>query len=140
MSPLEAITKEICGEHYVTGSKIIPLINCLKKKIERLSIDLTSPMALKLLQSLSTNINIRFEAVEQVTILSVSTILDPRFKKLHFNNHIAYSQAINKIARQMESLNNESKENISGKENVSTENISLSNDIWSFHEDLANKT
>jgi len=45
---------------------------------------------------------------------------------LHFNNHIAYSQAINKIARQMESLNNESKkENISGKENVSTENTSL---------------
>jgi len=47
MSALEVITKEICGEHYVTGSKIIPLINCLKKKIERLSIDLTSPMALK---------------------------------------------------------------------------------------------
>jgi len=41
----------------------------------------------------------------------------------------------------MESLNTESKkENISGKENVSTENTSLSNDIWSYHEDLANKT
>jgi len=42
-------TKEICGKHYVTGSKIIPLMNCLKEKIEKLSIDLTSPMTLKLL-------------------------------------------------------------------------------------------
>jgi len=41
----------------------------------------------------------------------------------------------------MESLNNESKkENMSEKENVSTENTNLSSDIWSFHEDLANKT
>ncbi|EFN62677.1 Zinc finger BED domain-containing protein 4, partial [Camponotus floridanus] len=26
MNPIEAATKEICGEQYVTGSKIIPLI------------------------------------------------------------------------------------------------------------------
>jgi len=79
--------------------------------------------------------------IGRVQQTQVQSILDPRFKKLHFNNHIAYSQAINKIARQMESLNNESKkENLSGKENVSTENTSLSNDIWSFHEDPANKT
>lgn len=31
MSPVEAATKEICGENYVTGSKVIPLSNCIKK-------------------------------------------------------------------------------------------------------------
>ncbi|XP_011703008.1 PREDICTED: uncharacterized protein LOC105459036, partial [Wasmannia auropunctata] len=137
MSPIEAATKEICGEHYTTGSKVIPLINCLKKKINNLSFDLISPTALKLLDSLSANINMRFGAVEQVTILAISTILDPRFKKLHFNNSIVCSQAINKIAQKMETLNN----NIPRKENIATiatENASLSNDIWSFHEDLAN--
>lgn len=77
----------------------------------------------------------RFGAVKQVTILATSTILDPRFKKLHFNNYIVCSHAINKIARQMENLNTT---NTPTKENVApTKNLRLSNNIWLFHEDLA---
>lgn len=34
LQPLEQVTKEICGDTYVTSSKAIHLINCLKHKIE----------------------------------------------------------------------------------------------------------
>lgn len=135
LSPLEAVTKEICGEHYVTASKVIPLINCLKKKIEKLSVTLVCPVTVKILRSFSDNINIRFGTVEHVTVLAISTILDPRFKKLHFNNYIAYSRAINKIVQQMKPLNKD----MSRKENIQIENRSFSNDLWSFHEDLVQK-
>lgn len=36
LRPLEAVTKEICRELYVTSSKVISIINCLKKQIESL--------------------------------------------------------------------------------------------------------
>jgi len=29
---IEEATKELCGQNYITGSTIIPLINCLIKK------------------------------------------------------------------------------------------------------------
>lgn len=138
LSPIEAATKEISGEHYITGSKVIPLISCLKNKITNLHANLTSNVTIKLLESLSANINVRFGNVEQISILAVSTILDPRFKRLHFSNHIACSQAINKIARQIQNLNDidtPNEENI-----VLTENATSSSNIWSFHEDLASKT
>jgi len=135
MNLIGAATKEICGEQYVIRSKTIPLINCLKMKIDRLTVNVSSSAAIKLLNSLSTNINTRFGAIEQVHLLAASTILDPRFKRLHFNNHIACSRSINKIINQMENINN-----FFVQENTKlTENTSLSNDIWSFHEDLANK-
>lgn len=88
LNPIEATTRKICGENYVTGSKVIPLIICLKNKINNLSMNLTTNMAIQLLHSLSTNINLRFGVVEQISILAISTILDPRFKRLHFSNHI----------------------------------------------------
>lgn len=106
MNLIGAATKEICGEQYVTRSKTIPLINCLKMKIDRLTVNVSSSAAIKLLNSLSTNINTRFGAIEQVHLLAASTILDPRFKRLHFNNHIACSRSINKIINQMENINN----------------------------------
>jgi len=34
LSPLEKVSKEICGEKYLTASKIIPIINCLRKQLE----------------------------------------------------------------------------------------------------------
>lgn len=126
MSPIEAATKEICSKHYVTGSKVIPLINCLKKKIDNLGADLSSSAAIKLLHSLFNNINMRFGAIKQVSLLAISTALDPRFKRLHFNNNVACSRIINKITNQMGNLNNDFPE----KENTQlTENASHLNNI-----------
>lgn len=33
LKPLEYVTKELSGEQYVTISKIIPMVNCLKGQI-----------------------------------------------------------------------------------------------------------
>ncbi|XP_024875989.1 zinc finger BED domain-containing protein 1-like [Temnothorax curvispinosus] len=135
LAPIEAVTKEICGEQYVTSSKIIPLINCLKRKVNTLKDELTSSTAIQLLESLSVNINMRFGDIENNTMLAVSTLLDPRFKRLHFNNQDACLQTINKIVRQMENVNNDM-----FKENNTTENAVMDNQknsLWSYHNELA---
>ncbi|KAJ8961314.1 hypothetical protein NQ314_005963 [Rhamnusium bicolor] len=33
LAPIEQVSKEICGELYLTSSKIIPIINCLKQQL-----------------------------------------------------------------------------------------------------------
>ncbi|XP_022166507.1 zinc finger BED domain-containing protein 1-like [Myzus persicae] len=46
LRPMKVATKELCGQKYVTCSKVIPLINCLIKKTE--GIFLLNPIALSL--------------------------------------------------------------------------------------------
>ncbi|XP_008182930.1 zinc finger BED domain-containing protein 1 [Acyrthosiphon pisum] len=55
LKPMEVATRELCGQKYVTGSTVIPLINCLIKKTE--SIDLTHPTALTLKRAMLDNLN-----------------------------------------------------------------------------------
>lgn len=76
------IAKEInlCAQKYITGSKIIPLMHCLIKKIESIEVNVVVATALKL--NLSNNLQTRFGRVEYVEILSIVTILDPRFKTI----------------------------------------------------------
>lgn len=38
LKPFEAATKELSGQNYVTGSKIIPLMHCLAKKIDPITV------------------------------------------------------------------------------------------------------
>jgi len=46
LKPFEAATKELCGETYITGSKVIPLIHCLLKHCEKIAVN--NPTVLKL--------------------------------------------------------------------------------------------
>lgn len=91
LSPIEAVSKAICGESYLTSSKVIPVINRLIKKIKLLTPSTEEILALT--GSLSAEIAKRFRAIEQSKLLAVSTILDPRFKRLHFNNATAAQSA-----------------------------------------------
>lgn len=95
LSPLENVSKEICGEKYLTASKIIPIINCLCEQLE--SLILTSNEVIALKHVAISEIHKRFGAVEQVQLLALSTLLDPRFKKIHFNSPMACAQAITTI-------------------------------------------
>lgn len=77
----------------------------------------------------------RFGQIENNAIMAASTILDPRFKKLHFNQPLAYSQAIGRIGRWMRELDHTNVSN----DAVAETNIEIPNntdDLWSFHDDL----
>ncbi|CAH1098703.1 unnamed protein product [Psylliodes chrysocephalus] len=63
LSPIEAVSKEMCGENYLTSSKIISVVNCLIKRIETLSPSTEEVLALK--PSTSNEMYKRFGAIEQ---------------------------------------------------------------------------
>ncbi|CAI6355572.1 unnamed protein product [Macrosiphum euphorbiae] len=99
LRPMEVATKELCGQKYVTCSKVIPLINCLIKKTEGFT--LLNPIALSLKKAMLENLDIRFDRMEDIGLLTVATILDPRFKTIHLNNPNATARAIKFIKKKI---------------------------------------
>lgn len=100
MRPIEAGTKEVSGDKYCTSSKIIPLIHCLLLKIKPLTLE--QSLAKELQSLIIKEINKRMCVIERVTLLAISTILDPRCKKMHFTDPIACSSAVEKIKELMQ--------------------------------------
>jgi len=74
---------------------VIPLINCVKKNLQDFT--LLTDVGEKTKTLILQDIKKRFGSIEHVNILAICTILDPRFKKIHFNDKIACSQIIRKI-------------------------------------------
>ncbi|XP_066590528.1 E3 SUMO-protein ligase ZBED1-like [Prorops nasuta] len=89
LRPFEPTTIELCTERHTSIGKVIPIINCLRKNLIGLNLETDNA---KQLRDLSiTALEERFKNIENNTMLAVATILDPRFKCLHFkDNDIRY--------------------------------------------------
>nr|XP_032516630.1 uncharacterized protein LOC116769593 [Danaus plexippus plexippus] len=76
LKPMEAVTKEVCVEKFVTSSKIIPIVSCLLKTYSAMKTEMDVGSATKnlILEELSR----RFGTMEQVHVLATTTLLDPR--------------------------------------------------------------
>nr|CAI5855354.1 unnamed protein product [Callosobruchus analis] len=92
LTPYEYATTEISGEKYVTISKIILMVNCLASHLNSNEASSSSVKAAK--KALEEEMTKRFGKFEENHRLAVSTILDPRFKNLHFKNPVACVTAI----------------------------------------------
>lgn len=133
LRPIEVATKEICGEDYVTSSKVIPITRMLNLKMS--NIKTNSSMGQDLKQNIMTEISKRLLPSEHVQILALSTLLDPRFKNIHFQDRIACSKAI-KLVKELLTTTTEAEvieEVMSGSPDP-TEEFNL----WSEHYKLVN--
>ncbi|XP_018396282.1 PREDICTED: zinc finger BED domain-containing protein 1-like [Cyphomyrmex costatus] len=127
LKPFELISKEVCGQKYVTCSKVIPMVNALLHELETLNpeSDLGKNLKMKLINELQK----RFHNIEFNPILSIATILDPRFKRLHFGKALACSDAIQRINQLLVKVPNpDSNENVVPNTDI---NKNKNYDIWS---------
>jgi hypothetical protein len=132
LKPFESATKIVCGESYLTGSKVIPIVNTLRTALRSAKLDTRTGERMK--QLLLEQFCQRFDCVEQVSMLAIASILDPRFKRLHFCDKVACSHSVNKITRL---VNNTISDNLASE--IQNESIEVQrNDFWSYHEDLVN--
>lgn len=138
LQPIEFITVELCGSDYVTCSSVIPLEKCMSHAIESCT-TLNSDAVLDLKSNILKQIDKRFKSVELVNILAVSTLLDPRYKKLHFKNPLALSSAIQFISNILKKscIMTDSEKQQSVSEPV--EQTHNDDDLWSYHEFLMTK-
>lgn len=141
----EKLTVEVSGQNYTTLSKLIPMANCLKENLN--SLKPQNEEGKKLKEALTKEISKRFGAIENSHLLSLSTILDPRFKTLHHLDPRAIAKTVNYIKKLIEENINRGVEN-SENDNHTSVSISLPSsrekpedtanaeeelDIWSHH-------
>ncbi|KAK3923499.1 E3 SUMO-protein ligase ZBED1 [Frankliniella fusca] len=92
LRPLAQATVEASADQHVTISKIIPLVNLMKEKIESYLPE--SGIAYNLKEQLLNDIRSNFGHLEYAKPFAAATLLDPRFKKLPFKNENALRGAI----------------------------------------------
>lgn len=130
LKPLEYVTKDISGENYVTVSKIIPMVNCLHKKMESIVPESDVIGALK--QSILNSIKKRFGQTEFNSHIAVACLLDPRFKNLHFRDASACGKAIHKLKELISCETNKSSE--SSEDDTTSQQMEF--DFWLPHKEL----
>ncbi|XP_050313078.1 zinc finger BED domain-containing protein 4-like [Anthonomus grandis grandis] len=140
LQPIEAVSTEICGDHYITISMVIPMVNCLEKKL--LSLQPETDTGKEFKRITVTEISKRFGDVEANALLGISTLLDPRFKRLHFQKPLLLAQWINRI-KHLLAENTFTKSEHSEPEPVSpittkntSENVKDIDNIWTLHDQL----
>ena len=104
--PIDAATKDISGEKYVTGSRIIPLTTTLLSNLQKVTPESTIGYDLQnnLLRQLERRFRSPKSHIEKNEKLAIATILDPRFKKIDFSSALNASEAIQKIKLEMEEM------------------------------------
>lgn len=136
LRPFESATKDVSGEKYVSGSFVIPLINCIKTALQRINV--VNDETQKLKEELYKQVEKRLDPQEKNVLLAAATILDPRFKRIHFTSPLNAANAIAHIKEQLRlqgSLSPPAASPIEVKALKSNE----AGCIWSVHEEVAAK-
>ncbi|KAJ8928549.1 hypothetical protein NQ314_018887 [Rhamnusium bicolor] len=132
LKPIEQVSKEISGDSYVTASIVIPLQNCMIKQISNLSP--ATDIGKHLKQIILSEITKRFGEIEGVSLLTIATLLDLRFKTIHFNSPLKLSHSVMKLKRLIEESQNEIINEETIEEPTKNENTGS---IWDYHMQLS---
>jgi hAT family C-terminal dimerisation region len=103
MRPLNEATTEMSGESYVTISAVIPIFSCMHTYISKINV-VTEP-GKKLKVTLLQELEFRFAGLEAKGIYAKATVLDPRYKRLHFKRVICAAKAVASITKEAAALN-----------------------------------
>lgn len=129
LKPFEYATTEISGQQYVTISKIIPMVNCLLVHVKDFDCNV-SPSIIAVKKTLDAEMKKRFGQIEQHSRLAISTLLDPRFKNINFEDATACGSAISKLRVACKSVD-------SSSSSESEEDRGAVFDFWQAHKLLA---
>ncbi|XP_037812651.1 E3 SUMO-protein ligase ZBED1-like [Lucilia sericata] len=134
LRPFEAATKEISGDTYCNSSKVIPLVHCMVSKLKALEIE--EPLLNEVHKMALIEINKRMGDIEHVSLLAIATLLDPRFKKIHFEDPLACSKAVGKIQEMIRDMADEKSGD--GDSDISDNPIDEFS-LWSDHHKLVHR-
>ncbi|KAM3965967.1 LOW QUALITY PROTEIN: uncharacterized protein ACR2FA_012824 [Aphomia sociella] len=96
-TPFKQANEEISGDKYVTASLAIPIANLLQKGLEQ--VKPFTEFGVGVQNSLLNLVIAKLEPLERHLHLAKATILDPRFKRIHFNSALAVSTAITALSK-----------------------------------------
>ena len=125
LKPFLEATEDISGDMYVSVSMIIPLVKLLNQSMRG---HLSVPLAAKL----SSELSACFAPIEGAYVTAVTTLLNPRFKKLPFSSASSIDHTITRITSEVSNLplDSEHSEQASNTENANTSITTQSPSLW----------
>lgn len=132
LRPIENVITEISGDTYPTCSLIIPIIHCMDTTIQKYIPQTVEDTALK--EAILLQVGRRFKDVELYQILAIATILDPRFKRLHFQDLRAASSTIMQINNMITTMKKNFDTN--NEAQILVDKMTTNPGLWAFHDSL----
>ncbi|XP_018366601.1 PREDICTED: zinc finger BED domain-containing protein 4-like [Trachymyrmex cornetzi] len=134
LKPIEYVTNTISGDTYATSSLVIPLVHYMMLTVKKC--DPITDTGVQFKENILTQLNKRFQHIESVSHLAIATLMDPRFKKTHFEIPLALSSAIQHIQNMIEiDLSIQTNKNTEIEASV-IERDKPSNHFWKIHEEI----
>ncbi|XP_056269527.1 zinc finger BED domain-containing protein 4-like [Pseudoliparis swirei] len=97
LEPFEQVTVEISADSYVTASKMLILCKGVQRVTAEHQTRVTTGKVTELVAALYASMDRKFHRIEYNPILSESTVLNPRFKKLAFHDNRAVDEALQRV-------------------------------------------
>ena len=139
LGPFENVTRELLSERYTSGMKIIPISRCLQRLVS------TQQAARPLAMYLVNEMKGRFLGMEGNKMLALSTIVDPRFKKLAFADCDTTEKAIRALVSEASASvhqQNSSDEpsSSSSSSHTASSTTSSSSGLWQLFDEQVTQT
>ncbi|XP_045115035.1 E3 SUMO-protein ligase ZBED1-like isoform X2 [Portunus trituberculatus] len=134
LSPFEDATNEVSGDKYMTASTVLPIVNCLHNTVAEASFVNEDIMALN--DALLDQIVWRLLPLEDNYLLASATILDPRFKMVHFRSPMRSSKVLQWISREMRAVVNGNPYEDSNTQQRKVERPCVFGSLWNIHDRL----
>ncbi|XP_011859762.1 PREDICTED: zinc finger BED domain-containing protein 1-like [Vollenhovia emeryi] len=136
LGPIEFVTTEISGDSYPTSSLVIPVIHCMEGTIKNCVALTVEGNTFR--DNILSEVQRRFKDIELYKLLAVSTILDPRYKRMHFQSPKAVSAAISYINFQLKTVAANYNMELNKANDLEPQTNSEINefDVWTFHDNL----
>ncbi|CAD0206467.1 unnamed protein product [Chrysodeixis includens] len=137
LGPFKEASEEISGVNYVTSSLAIPLTTLITQVTDQATPSTSLGLIVK--KALLKKVEDKLAPLERSSFLSVATILDPRFKRIHFTSPVVVSNAISKISTEVQAEHRRRGQRSPDKnpDQAASEQASGSS-IWFRHEKLLN--
>ncbi|KAF6209810.1 hypothetical protein GE061_015561 [Apolygus lucorum] len=134
LKPLKEATEDVSGDTYVTSSLAIPLANLLPASIRKAKP--STSIGRDVQQSILRGLNDRLQPLEKNKLLAKATLLDPRFKKVHFSSPLVVSQAVLELSAEIrEELKRQGGRSPDLVNVAATENEN-NDSLWTTHDTL----
>ncbi|XP_061794367.1 E3 SUMO-protein ligase ZBED1-like isoform X1 [Nerophis lumbriciformis] len=104
LAPFHQATVELSEERRVSGSKVIPMMKMLYVALEHSASTLQTQAAKHLHENLKRRVTDTASNMESLSVLTLATLLDPRFKSLGFRNSFKLNDAIIRLRSECASV------------------------------------
>ncbi|XP_061905499.1 E3 SUMO-protein ligase ZBED1-like [Entelurus aequoreus] len=114
LAPFHQATVELSEERRVSGSKVIPMMKMLYLALEHSASTLQTQAAKHLHENLKRRVTDTASNLESLSVLTLATLLDPRYKSLGFRSSFKLNDAIVRLRSECASVMGHTNEPLPG--------------------------